>query len=63
MRHNAMRQIVAARIEGNKTGTFKNENKTRTPIFLRNDQAPPPTQKNYTPRHIYNASKKILAKI
>ena len=63
MRHNAMRQIVAPRTEGNKTGTFKNENKTRTPIFLRNDQAPTPTQKNVASRHIYNASQKILAKI
>jgi len=40
-----------------------NENKTRTPIFLRNDQAPTPTQKNVASRHIYNASQKILAKI
>jgi len=44
-------------------GLGVNENKTRTPIFLRNDQAPTPTQKNAAPRHIYNASKKILAKI
>jgi len=44
-------------------GLGVNENKTRTPIFLRNDQAPPPTQKNLKVYCIYNASKKILAKI
>jgi hypothetical protein len=44
-------------------GLGANENKTRTPIFLEMTKHRPPTQKNAAPRHIYNASKKILAKI
>jgi len=39
------------------------ENKTRTPIFLRNDQATTPHPKKSGPEYIYKAPQKILAKI
>ena len=38
-------------------------NKTRTPIFHRNDQAPTPTQKKPRARYIYTTPQKILAKL